>query len=107
MTDPRYVLEAINPELTPKQVVCLVKVMEEASEVIKAAGKLLRFGVKATDLVHRDTTYDNSQLLYDEMRDLQQAYCAWGTACFDAAKPALREERATYKFRPGPFEPEQ
>lgn len=76
MTDPRYMLDALNSFLTHKQIFLLVKLMEETAEVQKACSKILRFGLVATDLVHPETRYNNVQLLGDEMEDVRKAYDA-------------------------------
>ena len=53
----------------------LVHLIEECAEVQKAATKILRFGVEATD-PKTGMHYDNAAALLDEMVDLTRALAA-------------------------------
>lgn len=64
-----YDLLPLDQRLHPQQQAFLVRIAEEASEVAKAATKILRFGLSAT---HHETgkAYDNFKDLLVEVADL-------------------------------------
>lgn len=70
MIDPRYVNESVSPSLTPVQVVTLVRIMEECSEIQQAAAKALRFGLRPTSVVD-GKEYDNLRDIEEECTDLK------------------------------------
>lgn len=44
MIDPRYKDKPLSDDVSPEEALLLVRVMEEASELIQCAAKILRFG---------------------------------------------------------------
>lgn len=70
MIDPRYVRNTVDPRLSPEQLMLLIRIAEEASEVIKAACKAIRFGFTATD-PHTQIEYNNKSDILAEFNDLR------------------------------------
>lgn len=71
--DPRYIKSSLHG-LASEQQLSLVRLVEEAAEVQKAATKILRFGFIAIDEVDRTKSYNNLGDLVQEMEDLNRAF---------------------------------
>lgn len=77
MTSPQHVNIVLAEGVSPKEQAALVVIMEEASELAQAAGKILRFGYTATDQKPGSktfgNTYDNVSAFNQEVKDLRGA----------------------------------
>jgi hypothetical protein len=68
MIDPRYIRRTLDATITPEQAVLLVRISEEAAEIVHAAAKALRHGL-VPGIVH-NVHYDNREDIFREFADL-------------------------------------